>query len=221
MSLLPNVSLTDEERSRLLLWNAALRQAGNLLRQAERAREALTSEEVQTKDKWHAESALQFARSKEDYAPGLQKLSHIVEHEALIPRKFADSSDCLAISDSCQMLAVIFVCQLFKSGNAEIDNVAGNNREFVEAQLEHLLSIACMTSEEKHSFRALRKLVEKARDKMLAHADASAFEVRSIEIGISHKLHTEAINGIDFASLALAVQRLQQALRLYLFEGAA
>jgi hypothetical protein len=216
----PHRFLSNEDQSRLMLWLAALEQAKRLLQLADRASTALGSVEVQDRDKRHVDSAQAYARSQPDYEPGVQKLSHFLAHDMQHPREFPDSIDCFEISDACRMLALIFFCQVLKAGYAEIDNVASNSRAFVSEHLDRVLCIAFPNANDRVNFDALRKAAEDARDEMLAHADASAFEVASIGCGMRHKLHVTALKGIDFSVLAKTIEQVRSALTQYAFAPA-
>ncbi len=204
-------------QSRLVLWILALEEAKRLLRLAERASKSLNSQEVLAKDQRHIESAQAFARSQPDYQPGIQKLSHFVAHDAAHPSEFPDSCDCYQIVDTCQMLATIFFCQVFKSGYADQGNVEGNDRAFVNEHLGNVLRLAFPSEDEIASFDRLRKSLEQARDSMIAHADAVAFQVTRTDWGMHHRLHITALKGINTAEFSHSVEHILCTLHKYTF----
>ena len=124
-------------------------------------------------------------------------------------------------SDACQMLAIVFFCQVLKSGFAEANAVSGNQPQFVAEHLEALYKLAAFTPEDRSVFELLRKRIETARDGMLAHADGKAYAFRENLAGFSINLPSKALEQVDFALFAIMVKRLQEALRAYLLPTAA
>lgn len=217
MPFQPHNSLTHEDQSRLLLWMSALEQTKRLLRLAERALAAQGSAEMNAKLQKHCESSQAFARAQPDYTPGMQKSSHFSAHDELYPREFADPIDCFETANACRMLAIVFFCQVFKGGYAEDGNVAGNKPEFIRGHLDNILCLAYPHQEARNAFSSMRMLIESARDNMLAHADAKAFEVTSFDAGMHLKLHAAALTGIDFSAFTPAVESLIPVLIQYAF----
>lgn len=193
-------------------------QVKGLLKLAGRAWHASHQQDALEKNARHLDSYKTYLLSKPDYTPGVQKHSDIVDHEALHPREFGDSIDCMGTVDACHMLAMIVFCQIFNTGYGEKGNVAGNNSTFVEHHLGQILSRVNPAPDFFAGFQALRLQIENARDKMLAHADAAAFSVTSIPAGVSLKAHTEATRGIDFAAFTLVVDQLSVAIGPYIAE---
>ncbi len=215
MPLPRNSVLTYEEHTRILLWMSTLDEVKSLLRLAERALVAQTSEEVSAKDWKHLNSYHSFARSQPDYTPEVQKSSHLEAHNELHPREFADSVDCFAIANACRELAIVFFCQIFKSGYAENGNVASNNAKFIRDHFDQVVMLAFPKDDDRNDFFTLRAQLESARDSMLAHADASAFELTEFEFGVRHKLHSEALKGINFSTFFIAVANLATTTHAY------
>ena len=160
-------------------------------------------------------------RSRPDYDPGIQKHSHFRDFELSNLRPLADTLDFLGFHDACRMLAVIFACQLFKSGHEDKDVVAGNSPNFVDRQIDKLQTLADFTAADRHAFSDLRTRLTTARDKMLAHADGNAFDFKEIPAGLRFKLPITSIQELDFDLMLAFLSRLEEAIRLYLRPAAA
>lgn len=220
MPIPPLRDIKSDEVARLYLWESALREAGLLLALASRAWAAKDMPEVKDRDAEYLQAMHAHIRARPDYEPGTQKLSHIRDYQQANPRPLGDALDYFGYYNACRMLAVVFFCQLFKSGFEEETSVARNSPSFVTRHMNELLSQADFSAEESREFDELRDRLETARDKMLAHADGGAFEFRDNPAGFQYKLHIAALDGIDFGLLATTVKRLQDALQIYLRQTA-
>lgn len=221
MPLPDHPELRADELARLYLWETAIREATSLLELANRAWAAKDTPEVQARDAEYMQRMHEAIRSRPDYEQGVQKLSHIQDFEAANPRPPGDSSDFLGFYDACRMLAVIFACQVFKSGYEEKDVIAGNSRQFIERDLARLQDQAGFTTADRFAFCDLRRRIEAARDAMLAHADGEAFRFREIPAGFQFKLPIASLEGIDFHLLLVLLRRLEHAIGCYLRQPAA
>jgi hypothetical protein len=221
MPHLKHSHLKAEEFNRLFLWLGALHQTSSLLALAARAALAAESETVKERDAAHTAAMHQWISQRPDYEPGTQKLSHFLDFEELIPRPLGCAVDMYGYRDACQMLAIVFFCQVFKSGYAEVNAVSDNRQQFVAAHLEALYTLAAFTLEDRVAFELLRESIETARDGMLAHADGEAYAFRENPVGFSVNLPSKALERIDFPLFKILVGRLQKALHAYLVPTAA
>lgn len=216
---LQHKELKSDEVARLHLWQTALRETRMLLALARRAWAAKDTAAVIDKENEYTQARNAYIRSRPDYAPGIQKLSHFLEFETANPRPLGDSLDYFGFYDACRMLAIIFFCQLFKSGYEDKSVVAGNSRLFVNEQLAKLLQRANFSDAELIDFELLRQRAETARDKMLAHAEGPEFDFQEMPTGFHFKMPIASLDGIDFALLADFSKRLEDSLQIYLRPG--
>jgi hypothetical protein len=212
--------LQTDELARIYLWETAICEARLLLDLASRAWAAKDMPEVQARDAEYMQRMHEAIQSRPDYEPGVQKLSHFREFELANPRPPGDAIDFHGFYDACRMLAVIFACQIFKSGYEERDVIAGNSRHFIEKHLGRLQDEAGFTEVDRIMFGDLRKRLETARDAMLAHADGQAFEFREIPAGFHFKHPVSCLDGIDFDLLRDFMRRLEDAIGHYLRQPA-
>lgn len=209
---------SDPVQARLMLWFMAVDEATRNLNLARRALQARETAAHKAKEAERANLWKTYLRDECGYVEGKGlKYSDVKEFDTRNPREFGWTGDLFAISDSCRMLAVILFCQIFKPGNEDPGVVEPNTKQFVSEHLEVLLRVVAPTESEKKSFSSLRKLLETARDKMLGHADAKAFEVSRHPSGLQRlNMHVAAIKGIDFGQFEDVAERLRSALHQYL-----
>lgn len=206
----------DAVRSRLSLWYQAVCESRQLLVLAERAKTALTSEDVRAKDERDSVDSHNYLMTETDYVPGQGlKSSYFSAYRAKRPREFGDSLDLWSIAEACHMLAVILFCQIFKLGNGDPGIVAKNDKDFVETHIDALLQIITTSEDERQKFMLLRAKLEKARDKMLGHADGKSFEFKRHAWGEENKLHVTAIQEIDFEEFSAWAFAFETALFAY------
>lgn len=202
-------------QSRLMLWDMAIGESERLVRLAKRANAAINSEEVKKKLERENEAFAQFLKNKTDYVEGTGlKQSDLMRFDSLYEKEYGGFTDISATVRACQMLAVILFCQVLKGGKGDGGNVVKNDDKFVEKYLGELLELTCTSKEEVALWRKLFLQLETARDKMLGHADASAFEVSHLDWGTSAKLHYKSIENIDFDCFLNLLERLGLAVRI-------
>lgn len=197
-----------------MLWAEALREASSLLDISHRAHAARDAPETRAKDgRAHAAFGDYLARQP-DGARGFS-FEHMLEFDATYEKEFGGLKDLAKITHSCRMLAVVLFCQILKPGNDDPGVVDSNSRSFINLHLGELLNIACMGEDERGRFQVLREQIERARDKMLGHADAKAFNVEQ-DLGVVKILmFHRALDGIDFEDFASLVRKLLDALSEY------
>ncbi|BCI77695.1 hypothetical protein [Vibrio cholerae] len=83
------------------------------------------------------------------------------------------------VRDSSVEMAIIYFCQIVNNGNSDFERVAINNREFRQRYWRPWVNFAIDNSDAIH-FDETVKLIKRARDQMLGHADGRAFEVEHV-----------------------------------------
>ncbi|MGR6862762.1 hypothetical protein ACU5EH_22460 [Aliivibrio salmonicida] len=206
---------SEEAKGRFFLWHAAICETQRLISLAIKCENASKSPQLrdvlaQRMERYHA-----FRKQQPDYQEGIQFHSHLVEFGRLNPEPFPSITDCFQLKDSNTMLAVVMYCQIYMSGYLDEGTAASNNKPFREEHLEPILVEVFPSTEDREIYEAFVEKIVSARNKMLGHADAEAFEVKHGTPVSSHKLHVTAIKDIDLHYWQSFLEPLRVALLKY------
>jgi len=196
-----------EIRGRLYLWHQAISECISIFQLINRNEEEQKSGRPIERSQYFSEALHEFSKQQPDYQPERQLLSHFVTFQKIQNEEYPSSIDCLKIDDYCKMLVIVFFCQLFNPGNCDKGKVAKNTKNFVQTHLDQILSTIFATDEEKEKFSQFSETCLKARDKMIGHADGSAFNVRHGHPVTSMNLVHVALLDINFTYMESVLER--------------
>ncbi len=154
---------------RLILWQYALDNTHALLLFSQRAIQG-SKQESQKKE------AQQFVKDHAKFEVENPEKG-IADFLASYPRPFPTIEECIVLNQASIELAITYFCQILKPGNSHEDNISSNSKLFVETHLTKLKDMAFKTEGEKILFDSIREKLEVVRDKMLSHADGSAYMI--------------------------------------------
>lgn len=186
-----------EIKGRLWLWSSAISECQTLLELADRANIAMKDERLEARLLKYTEGLNEFARIQPDHEEGIQKHSHSIAYRATHSEEFPTFQDCLHTKNYSMMLAIVFFCQLFNQGFAQTGIAAANNKQFIDAHLGKILDKVFVTSTERMTFDQFCDQLKNARNTMIGHADANAFEIVHGDQLSTMKHYTKAIKGLD------------------------
>jgi hypothetical protein len=104
--------------------------------------------------------------------------------------------DCREACDNARLLAIVYFCQVLNRGDADPGKVAAGDGPFRKEWWPRIVQAAFGSQPDR--FNALVDQQRTARDKMIGHADAAAFNFR-LEPSLSFWMFRHALHGIDFA----------------------
>lgn len=204
-----------ELRGRLWLWSSTLDECQRILAIAKRAEKEMNSQESRDKQQRFVIAQLEFAKRQPDYVEGNLKDTHMVEFQKLHQMEFPAFTDCFQIVNYCQMLAVVFFCQLFNSGYAEEGKVAGNTTSFIQTHFNVIVTMVFPLQHSRNEFFSFRDKCVNARNKMLGHAQGEAFNVTHGNPISTMRSHESAIRNIDFDYMRSIVGPMSDAVITY------
>lgn len=207
---MPEVLDQQELKGRFWLWVSAISKTQDLLYLAARSWDALNQENIRAQDKENIEKFHEFRKTLPDYKEGTKSLSHVALFNSSHKKDFPELVECFSIHDACVELAVIYFCQILNPGNSDPGNASKNDKAFIEKHLSEIAQRALIdTAGEIEHFNKLCAELKTARDKMLGHADAKAFNIQHGEQISSMKLHRQAWQNIDINFWRNILERLR------------
>jgi hypothetical protein len=174
-----------EKIGRLSLWNLALDQVSLLLETAQRAR-ASSNDPIrrQREEVWNHQLS-QFLELNKGVAGAGSFVDHL-DWQAIQPCPFPSTGECYLLYDHQILLAATIFGQLYKSGSRQ-DRAIASNRSMASALQEVELRMLETSSIAPQSFYTLKNRVLYIRDKVVGHADGTAFEMKHGHPISSHK----------------------------------
>lgn len=187
-----------ETKGRLLLWSSAIYETQKLISLAIQCENASKVGVIpkHIKDKRN-QAFKEFRQKQPNYVEGTLLSSHLLEFNRMYPEPFPDVQHFHQLVKSNTMLAVIMFSQIYMSGYKDDGAVAGNSKEFVNKHLDNILSEVFTDICKREEYERFVELLLNARNSMLGHADAKAFDVKHGTPVTSFNLHVSAISGID------------------------
>lgn len=204
-----------EMKGRLWLWADAVNECSRLLKLATKAEVSMHSDAVKARLHQSNEAFQNWVKLQPDYEPGRMLQSHLVEFDKMEQQDFGTFVDCANAKDYFRMLAVVFFCQILNNGGRSEGTAAGNTKAFRNIHFEKILCKIFKTVSERSQFEILREQLLTARDKMLGHADGSAFSIVHGEAVSSLKMYHTAIEAVDFAHFASFLEPMTFAIYEY------
>ena len=204
-----------EIRGRLWLWEQAVTQCQIQLGLAERAATGLKDENIKHRELLYCRAQQKYAEEQADYEPGILKQSHLAAFRVMHPQTFPTSVDCHLTISYCVMLSVVLFSQMFNSGYKETGAAAENNKNFRSTHFENIASRVFPLDQDRTAFMMLCSEIISARDTMIGHADAKAFEiVHGTPISKMNGFE-KAIQRIDRTYWFSILDRLRRGIREY------
>ena len=171
-----------EVRGRLHVWTCALLECEVLLRDALRAKAAMSP---------------------------LPPAQEFFDHETAA---FGTWVDLYHVHASYLSLAAVYFCQLFNKGFRDEGVAAANIGDNIGAERETILSKAFPHAIERNAFERLLDRVRDARDSVIAHADGGKFRIEHTETVIVSEAFAEAVKDLDAKAWRDAVKRISAAI---------
>lgn len=204
-----------ELRGRLWLWSCTLDECHRILSIAKRAEKEMDSQQSRDKQQRFVNAQFEFAKRQPDYIEGNLKDTHMAAFQKIQQMEFPAYTDCVQIVNYCQMLAVIFFCQLFNSGYADEGKVAGNTPSFIQSHFNNIVKMVFPSQEAQIEFHSFKDNCVNARNKMLGHAQGVAFNVAHGDPISTMTLHVSAVRNIDFNYMRAIVGPMSNAIMAY------
>jgi hypothetical protein len=186
----------NELKGRFWLWVSAISQTQDLLHLASRSFEAKDQENIVGQFKVDNDKFHEFRKTLPDYKEETMNVNHFSMFNSIYKKKFPELVECFSIHDACIELAIVYFCQIMNPGNSDPGNASRNDRSFIDMHLNKIASRA-LSGEEMLKFNSLCVELKTARDKMLGHADAKAFNINHGEQVSSMKMHRQSWQEID------------------------
>lgn len=208
-----------ELKGRLYLWHMALCETNDLLNQAFQLEELISKPETDEEYQVWIKPFQKFRESQEDYKVGSILASHYVKFCKLNPKPFPVITDYSKMKESNIMLAVVIFCQIFNIGHGEDSIASKNTKEFINVHMESILKKVFPNDDKLNEFNSLKKQLLTARDKMIGHADAKAFQISHGIPASSLKMYSFALENIDIKKWRELIEPLIPALLEYMNEN--
>lgn len=165
----------NEFKGRCLLWGHAVRQTKMCLNIAFRAMKGSKQDFQENEQRIYQDKLKEFQKEHSGYEEGTLKLSVKREFDRKHERPFPYKAECYIINHISIKLAIVYFCQILTTGYG--DQNASANETFRQEHMENILSRVFDTKEKRAKFEALTEKLKLARDKMIGHADAEAFNI--------------------------------------------
>lgn len=182
---------------RLLLWDTAVMDTHQLLKLSQRANLGSIQDNIRNEiDNFHkAQAEFKSTIPKETDWRVARDMEIIFSQS--YTRAFPTWEECIKIEDACIALAIVFFCQLLTSGNPAPGAAAKNDKNFLDIHLDAIIKRVFPNVSEQEKFSAFCEQLRYSRNKMLAHADGSAFQINHGSTVTSMKLRYVAWENID------------------------
>lgn len=170
-----------EMRGRFYLWQAAIEKSVDLLVMGKRAYDARNQQNVLDEFAAYSAAFEDWRKRQPGYTEGAPLLTSLLsDFEQIYQHPFPKMLECRPIHSACIELAIIYLGQIFKSGYAEQGITAGNSPEsFVKIHFyDGVVTRVFPDQADQDKFFTRCDELLSVRDKMIAHADDSEFNMK-------------------------------------------
>lgn len=194
-----------EIKGRLYLWHQAIGETKHLLELYERSLISTKREDIIQENEKFEKSVQEFKSSIPDTVDWRVARDLEIDYVRQYERTFPTLAECYVMSKYFLSLAVVYFCQIMVSGN-HVAGKASKNYGVFDEQFAPLIDEVFTSKDEKERFFTFCLSLRHTRDKMLAHADASEFDIQH-----SYKMTTLKLispGDIDVKYWAFVAQKL-------------